>query len=177
VAAEFAAQIASGHARPCLFAELAFSGGTVRACSWNHNIAWGGYTWLGAGMVSSAGEIEEAAEIRAYGFSLSLSGVPAANISAALNEYYQGRRARLWFGLLSEAHAVDGTPYGPFVYRMNTMDGTLGRNNVLQLTLESRIADLARAKIRRWTLEDQQIDFPGDTYGRHLPEMAGKELY
>jgi hypothetical protein len=98
-------------------------------------------------------------------------------LSLAFTQYYQGRRARLWFAVLTEGYTVDGTPYGPFVYRMNTMDGSLGQSGSLELTLESRIADLARPKIRRWTLEDQQIDFPGDTYGRHLPEMVGKELY
>lgn len=176
LSAGLAAQLIAGHARPVLFAELQFSGGTTRVCSWNHDLSWDAQTWLGAGYVGGVGPIEESAQIRPFGLQLTLSGIPAAMMSVALGDDFQRRKARLWFAVLDANHQVDGTPYGPFIYRMDTMDGEVGRTGRLILHLESVLANL-RPRLRRYTHEDQSAQFADDRYFEFLPELVDKVLY
>lgn len=54
-------------------------------------------------------------------------------------------------------------PVGPFQYIMDTflIDDTPGQG-AITLSAESYLASLVRPRIRRYTHEDQQIEFPGD---------------
>lgn len=175
--AGFVTKITAANVRPCLFASLAFSSGTIRVCSWNHNLAWDGYTWLGAGRVASIGTIEEGAAIVSRGIALGLSAIPAAMMAAAFDDSYQNRQAKLWIAALDEAHQVVDTPAGPFTFLMNTLDGEVGTVGQLQLQCEDRLANLGTPHIRRYTHEDQMIDRPDDRFFEYGAEMVEKELY
>ena len=60
---------------------------------------------------------------------------------------------------------------------MDTMvlnDG--GETATIQVTVENRLIEFERTRIRRYTAEDQKIDYPNDKGLEFVAEMAEKEI-
>jgi hypothetical protein len=79
--------------------ELNFSTAPVRLWTGFGNRTIGGQTYAGAGTLLSISGIEEVADLSAKGITLTLSGVDVSLVSLALQEPYQGRSARVLFGV------------------------------------------------------------------------------
>ena len=126
-------------------------------------LSWDGHTWQGSGTVIKMAGIQETQAVQAMGMTFQIEGVDSELVSLALSEPVQGRDAKLWLGFLDASGALITDPVGPFGYMMDTIGiDEDPRNPVITLTCESRLARLDKAKVRRYTHEDQQIDFPGD---------------
>lgn len=164
-------------ARPVLLARLDFQSGVVRATSAPFDIVSADETYLGVGNLGSISAVPEGAELQSYAVQLTLSGIPAALISLALADQYQGREARLYLALLDEQHSVSGTPLLIFRGQMDTLDIELGQTATLTLTVQSRLADWERPRLRRYTNEDQQTDYPDDKGFEFVAQMAEKTIY
>jgi hypothetical protein len=165
-----------GTVRQVALVELEFSSGTTRNHTGVGTITWNGNDYQGLGNLGSMGAIEEANDLQAQGFTLTLSGVNPANVALALGEQYQGRAARVYIALLDANHQLIGEPIGPFRGRMDTMDAEIGQEAKLTLTIYSRLADWERARIRRYNNADQQAQFPGDKGMEFVEQMVEKEL-
>ena len=46
----------------------------------------------------------------------------------------------------------------------------------LSITLENRLVDFERARVRRYTSEDQKIDFPNDKGLEFVADLQEKEI-
>ena len=161
-----------------VFAELQFRTGIQRYCTAGHDLVWNSYTWKGLGGVVSIEPIQESAEIKSIGVRLSLSGVPVAMRSLALNEKPQGTFAKLWVAVYDESvGALVGTPMAEYVGRMDTLELNL-REGVctVSVNVESPLADLQRPAGGRFTDADQQSRFPGDKFFEFVPQQAEREL-
>lgn len=157
--------------RPIYAVELDFSSGVVRANSTPYTLTIGGQTSLGIGAFGGIAPVEENAELTAYQMALTLWGVPRDLVGLALAEHYQGRDAKIYFGALDANHAVIASPIVIFRGRMDVMKIDLGETAVVSLTVENRAADWDRARIRRYTNEDQQSVFDGDKFFEYVPKM------
>ena len=157
-------EIARQLTRPAIFYEGEFATGTVRLWSGVGSIAWNGQTWLGAGQLAGVSLIEENADVRAVGVKVSLSGVSATLVSLALAEARQGKRASLWLAMLDEAGAVLADPYLVFngLLDVPTITET-GDGATIELSYENRLISLRTPNIRRYTDEDQKVNYPDDT--------------
>ena len=153
--------------------EALFDSGTVRLWTGFGEIVIDGNTYIGAGNLISVSEIHEGAEIEARGARIGLNGIPAELLGLALNEPYQGRELRIHVGTLdngTQAHML-------FRGRMDTM--TLqdsGETASINVTVENRLVDLERSRIRRFTAEDQKALYPGDTGLDYVAAIQGKPL-
>lgn len=78
--------------------------------------------------------------------------------------------------VLDRGHAVLADPIGPFRFRCDTMAIEKGKTATITLTAENRLADWDRARIRRWTHEDQVAEHPGDRFFEQIPELMEKEI-
>jgi hypothetical protein len=140
--------------------ELEFDSGTVRLWNGYGDLSYGGNTFLGSGNLLGISAIEEAAEIGAKGASMLLSGISSTILSYALNENYQYRIASIYVG------TIDGgtvSAYKVFSGRMDVMTiNETGDTCTISITAESRLIDLERPRIRRWTSEDQKSLYAGD---------------
>ena len=149
--------------RPVLFYEGEFPSGTLRLWTGVGTIQWNGETWNGAGTLFGFDQISEPTEIRASGVRLSLNGLDSTIVALVLSEARQGRPGRVWLGTIDGGGTVTSDPYLAFEGRLDTpeivSDGTQA---LVSITYESRLVDLERARIRRITHEDLQIDHPGD---------------
>jgi hypothetical protein len=156
--------------------QLDFASGTLRLCSAAYNFSWNGYTWTGAGNLASIQAIEEGAELQMYGVQMTLSAIPAALVSNALNQTYRGRSALIYLAPLDSSYNVLADPVVAFSGRMDQMQIEIGQTATITLSAESRLTDWERPRIRRYNSEDQQAAYPGDLGFQFVPQMVEKQI-
>ena len=133
-----------------------------------------GNTYTGAGDLLSISELRESSDIAAYGATLTLSGIPTNLVNLALSEPYQGRRATVKFGV-----DIGGVKTSTVVFtgEMDQMNVQLGPETVtISLDIESRLVDLQRARIRRYTDADQRLRFPNDLAFEFVTRLQNESL-
>lgn len=151
--------------RVAIFAEAAFASGTSRVWSGIGPKSWAGQSWTGVGTLLGVGAVTETAEVEAQGTTLTLSGVPASMVSAALGQARQGAPAAIWLAFLDAGGNVIPEPYNLFRGRIDRMPIAEGPDTAtVTVVLENRLIDLERARTRRYTPEDQKIDYPDDRF-------------
>ena len=162
---------------PFLAIDLDFDGGNFLAWTGYGNLTFGGTTYVGAGDFLSVSPVKESSEVQANGIDITLSGVPSDLISSALSETYQGRSCKLHLGVLDSSNAVVSDPYVLFSGRMDLMSiDDSGETANINITVESRLIDLDRTRERRYTSEDQKIDFPNDKGLEFITDLQDKEI-
>ena len=155
---------------------LAFSSGTMYLCNAGYSFDWNGHTWLGLGRLGSIEAIKETPDLAANAVNLKLSGVPAATVSQALTEHYQGRACIIYIAPLAADYTILADPVEIFSGRMNTMDLDIGATATITLNVESRLADWDRPRVRRYNDADQQAEYPGDLGLQFVEQMVEKVL-
>lgn len=172
-----AAAIQSGTVYPAVLFEGEFATGTLNLWSGLGSLSWNGKTWTGAGNLLSLSEIAEKTEIEAVGFSVGLSGLPVALISIALQSVRQGRPGTLWLACFDASGALIADPY---ILQRGKFDiAVIDRNGeqaAITINYESRLIDLFRARERRYTTEDQHIDYAADQGFEFVPFLQDMQL-
>lgn len=147
------------------------------------DFVWNGTTFTGTGTLLAIDRVEETAELAAAGISLSISGVPVDLRSLALNASanIEDGTLSLWIGMLWEPPGgappeLVSDPYR-WDYRMDTMTvADQGTNCTIKLDCESILIDLERARLRNYTNEDQQVDYPTDTFFSFVTALQDKTI-
>lgn len=172
-----AAAVAAEQVARTVAVELDFPSGLARFNASPTDITFGGATFLGVGILGAVSVTEESAELRAYGLTIELSGIPRDAFALALLQGYQGRRGTVWeVPLDPTTYAVLDSPVVIFRGRMDTMEIDMGEGAVVRVSLENRMTDWERPRISRFTDEDQQARYPGDTGFRFVSAMAEREI-
>lgn len=159
---------------PAFLYEGEFNGGNVNAWTGYGSLSWDAKTWLGQGNLLGFSEIEESTDLRAIGFSVTLTGAEAANLSLALASGRQGKSGKLWLALFTAPHAgaLADTPYQLRRGKLNVMkirdEGDTGQ---IFVAYEGTLATISRPRERRYTNEDQQIDQAGDLGFEYVPKL------
>jgi hypothetical protein len=171
------AAAASPVAAPVVLVELDFASGFFRAWTGIGPLHWAGKVFEGLGAIGAVSEIEETVELRAVRLTLSLSPVPQEVVDIALAERsFRLRPARLWGVLLDAEGAFVADPFPLWAGLMDVMEVTDGTEARISLTCESRLVDLERAEVRRYTDADQQAEYQGDRFFEYLPALQEAEI-
>jgi len=174
---DFTNSLSAASLQPFFAVHLAFDGGDIRAWTGFGIISFGGEDYDGGGNILSISDIDEASEIRATGINVSLSGLPSSLVSAALTEDYQNRPMTLYFGTLDSAGAINDDPYVVFKGQMDQMSiQESGETATIVISCESRLIDLEIARTRRYTSEDQKIDYPNDKGLEFIADLQDKQI-
>jgi hypothetical protein len=157
------AAITSSNIQPALFVLATFTSGPVYMWSGMGPIVWGGNTWQGLGTLGSVSTVEESATIEAKGITLTLSGLDTTQLTGITDEFQVGLPAIVYLGLFSNGVLID-TPIIAWAGRMDqpTLDVD-GSTASITIACENRLVEMNTAVDRRYTNEDQQLDYPGDT--------------
>jgi hypothetical protein len=157
------AELDAAAVRPFFLIQGDFASGGLRFWSGIGPLTWGGFTWTGTGDLLQMSAVKESAGLVANGVTVSLSGIPSALLAVALTESFQGRALTVYFGFLNDVGAVLVDPFVLWAGRMDTMVIEEGGDTcTIAVNCESRAIAMRRARERRLTHEDQQIDAPGD---------------
>lgn len=171
-AAAFAAQ----KVPPIFLVELQWPTGTVYAWSGFGNITWDGHTFVGTGTLGKISEVRESREGGANGMILSLAGVNSSELARSLEDDSQGRPGKVWVGTLAANGTLAHDPYLLFdgiIDVCPTEDS--GETATISVYLEKELID-TRTRGRRYTHEDQQLDYPGDLFFQYVAGLAEKDV-
>jgi len=163
--------------RPITLVQCAFDSGNLNLWNGIGDLTVDGVDYVGAGTLLNISAISESAELTANGITVALSGVTEPLISKARDEDYQGRELKVLLGIINEDGTVSVDPVVLFSGFMDTMslnDG--GETATIQVSVENRLIEFERTRVRRYTAEDQKIDYPNDKGLEFVAEMAEKEI-
>jgi len=164
------------HFPALVLVELDFADGVVRVCNASYTFSWDGNDWLGMGTLGSIEAISEGSALQMYNCALTLSGIPSDLISEALSQNYQGRNAIIRIAPLNSDYTFIADPVIVFKGRMDTMDIEIGSTSKLSLSVESRLVDWDRPRIRRFNDDDQRSEFPNDRGFKYVAQVVQKDL-
>jgi hypothetical protein len=145
-----------------IFVELDFVPDPLLLWSGLGTFVWNNRTFFGTGTLMTIGSAEETTETRAVSVAVGLSGVPTDLISAAENTGWRGQPANIWLALLNPQGGILGDPVLVMSGRLDVLSWKEGVTAEITMTIESRLADLERARVRRYTDRDQEDEYPGD---------------
>ena len=176
ITSAFKTAVTAGVVQPILATELDFSTGTL--------YFWNGYgdltmtvrgssqTFTGLGDLAGISAVTETTEIKASGITLTLTGVKSSLISEALSANYTNRNAYVYLGLFDSSKNVISDVYTLFSGKMDVLKiNEQAETSTIELAVENRLISFERANERRFTHEDQQIDYSGDLGFEFVPDL------
>lgn len=142
------------------------------------NLSYQSVDWFGTGQLLQIDTVEETSEIAAKGATITLSGVPSEVLSLALSEPYQGRQAKVYFGMHLEGEADTASMAEIFAGYMDQMniDEAEG-SSTIQLTIENKLIDLERPRTARFSNAYQKFLYPDDKGLEFVESLQDRVLY
>jgi len=159
--------------RPFFAVDLDLDSESVYMWSGYGDLVIGSKTYLGVGNLLNISSVTETTEMDAKGATLTLSGIPSSFLSLALQQPYQGRECRIYFGVIDS----------PSDY-VEVFSGELDQMNieenadtcVISVTAENVLVKLERPVVRRFTNEDQKSRFPNDKGLEFVAGLQDKDI-
>lgn len=196
--ADLITQITSPAYRPFFAIKAVLDSTTLSLWTGIGDISISGTTYSGVGTFLDISDIEETAQISAKGLALTLSGVPSDLLSLALTEQYQGRLLTLLFGvtdlqrvfllrqsgdfiLLQDGGKVilntDDVPaelFKGYIDQMVIDEGS--ETSKISVAVESKLIDLERGRIFRYSNQSQKATFPNDKGLEFVDSLQDKKF-
>jgi len=155
--------LTASHLRPAILVAAEFATETLYLWSGVGPITWNSHTWTGVGAFGGISLIEEGATVEARGITLTLSGIDPQTLADALQEIEIGRPVTVYIGLFDASSALIVDPLTSWKGKIDqpTIDVS-GTSATISINCESKLLNLNVDCSRRYTMEDQQIEHPGD---------------
>lgn len=170
IGSNFNTQISSNSVRPFFAFKIGYSSDQLRIWTGYHTISIDSEDYIGGGTLIQLDSVNESADIKATGITVSLSGLDSSILSSAITQVANGVPAELYFGVLttsgsgaSASTTVVDTPYllfEGFLDEINIAD--TGDTSDISFTIENKMVILEKPVDRRYTDQDQKNLFPGD---------------
>ena len=124
---------------------------------------WKGDIYAGAGGLAKISSVKEQSLLQATGTKFELTGIPTKNLFIALQAQYQDKIARLWFALTDDRLNIIGDAILVFSGRIDIMSIREDGNTAsVSVTVQNRLVDLERPRVRYYTETDQKERYSGD---------------
>jgi hypothetical protein len=163
--------------RPIMFVECEFDSGDINLWNGVGSLAYGGKNYIGAGNLLAVEPVSESTDLRANGTSVTLSGLNNTLVGLAKDEDYQGRALTVKLGAMDESNDVIADPVIMFSGFMDTMMLTdSGESSTITIDVENKLIQMERAKVRRFTDNDQRIDYPNDDGFSFVTKIQDREI-
>tara|TARA_B110000285_G_C14876783_1_gene491871 strand:+ start:215 stop:778 length:564 start_codon:yes stop_codon:yes gene_type:complete len=176
ISAGLLAALGTDHIQPFFAVELLFDTAPLRL--WTGvgdkviNVQGADQTFTGTGSLLEIGGLDEVNDLSAKSVSLSLTGLNESVLSIALQEPYQRRKCRLYFGEQSVADVVE-----IFAGKMNTMSiNDEAESSTIVLDVESNLIELERSSNWRYTDENHQSRYSGDTFFSYVQTIQDQQV-
>lgn len=127
----------------------------------NHDIPWDGHPWLRSNLASIEPIEDVTGELQ--GLAFVIPGVNESGLSLALTEPVEGKVVRVWDLLLDPDTGEAVEAVAAFSGTLNVPAIEDGATAVVSVTAEHRGISAVRAKPSRYTNDEQQRLYPGDT--------------
>jgi hypothetical protein len=178
VPASILTALGQGAIEPFYAIEIDLDSGPLRLWTGYGDRTVDGQTYSGGGDLMGIDGLEEVADLAAKVVTLTLSGMPANIINAALQEPYQRRRVRILWSVNSIPGVVTVTSNDfveVFSGSLNEMlidDGP--EAGTISVTVDSRLVELERASNFRYTSESHKSRYATDTFFDFVADIQDK---
>jgi len=147
---------------PALFVMLTFATGPQYIWTGQTSISWNGHTWTALGSLLSLTAAEEGSTVEARGLNVVVSGFDSTLLPDYLSEFQLGLPVAIYFGCLSSGSVI-ADPALVWAGRTDLATIRVGADSsTVEQACEGRFLDMNIAVDRRFTHEDQQMNWPGD---------------
>ena len=151
--------------RPAYFVRMVFDSGespnVLNLWSGVGDLAYGGNTYTGVGDLLSISAVTETSDISATGINVAITGIKSSFIVIAKDHEYQGRPLTVSLGAFNSSGSLIADPVIVFSGFMDTMTiSESGSTSTISISVENKLIAFERSRIRRYTAEDQKIDYP-----------------
>ena len=160
---------------PFFAVELFFDAASLRLWTGEGTLIYEELEWLGASTLMSIDVIEETSEIAAKGATLTLSGIPPEVLGLALGQAYQGRKAKIYFGMFNGDQTDLTEVFSGYMDQMNIEEGA--ESSRITLMIENKLIDLEKPRTSRFTNAYQKFLYPNDKGLEFVEELQDKDLY
>jgi len=141
------------------------------------DLTYGSNTYSGVGDLLSISEIKETSDISATGINVVMTGIKSSFIVIAKDHEYQGRALTVSLGAFDSSGSLIADPVIVFSGFMDTMViSENGENSTINISVENKLVAFERSKVRRYTAEDQKIDYPTDKGFEFVTAIQQKEI-
>jgi hypothetical protein len=108
---------------------------------------------------------------------ISFSGLESSFVAIALTENYRGRLIKIYLGCLDSTNQPVSNMYQLFAGRMDVMTiNEDGQTANITISAENVLIDLERARMRKYTDEEQRKRFPGDSSLELVASLQDKQI-
>ena len=141
------------------------------------DLTFNGKNYLGVGNLLSISAVDESTDLTATGASIVLSGIQSPLLAIARDEDYQGRPITIYLGALDDTGDLIASPTVLFSRFMDVMTiAEAGETSTISVTAENKLIAFDRSYVRRYTAEDQKIDYPNDMGFEFVAKIADQEI-
>lgn len=201
IATSFAEAFAAPRVQPALMGEFFFDEQTIGVWTGLGDLEYNGLIYTGLGNLIGISPIEENQGTEAKGIVVSLNGISPTLISLALAERCRGRRMHIYLASVESKSKIlledesggikleDGSGYillqnqltnqaeRVFAGLMDVMEiSDNGETADIRLSVENILIVGQRAKLRRYTSEDQKRIYPDDEGLDFINRLQDKEI-
>jgi hypothetical protein len=171
------AEVTARALQPIFIIKAEFDSGDLRLWTGIGDLTYDSEIYTGVGTILGMKEIVENQAVEASGLDISLSVIASSIISTALTENYQGRPITVWFGSVDDTGAVIVDPHEVFHGKMDVLEISEGADTCnVNMKCENETIELMKAKVRRYTSEDQKSLYSGDLAFDFVPSLQDKQL-
>jgi len=168
--------LAQPEVQPFYAVELLLDSGAVRLWTGYGDRTIGIETYVGAGTLLNIEGLAEVADLSAKAITISLSGIAGEVVSLALQEPYQRRVCRVYFGAVNVADVVE-----VFSGQINTMPiEDSGETSIIATTIDSKLVETEKASNLRYTSEIQKSrnneQFAADTFFDYVGAIQDADI-
>jgi len=141
------------------------------------DLTYGGETYLGVGDLLGISQIQETSDISASGMNVSITGVKSSFLVIAKDHEYQGRPITVRLGAFNASGSLVSDPIIVFSGFMDTMTiAENGEYSTITIAAENKLVAFEKTKVRRYTAEDQKIDYPTDKGFEFVTAIVEKQI-
>jgi hypothetical protein len=162
--------LAGKSVQPFYMVHIAFLSDDVYLWTGIGAVTWNGHDWTGVGTFGGVSPITQTDDLSAENITLFLSGVPSGLVNSTLTECRQNLPVEVWVGFLDDTGVIIVDPAKGFTGSIDvpTIQDS-GETVTISITAENPLVALQRASQRRYTNDDQKIDFPTDDGFQFVP--------
>lgn len=151
-----------------------FEGDTSDLYAWTGftNLTYDGQTWVGAGNLAGASELNRGDALAWREVQFTLPGLDP-QILAELDEDVSGRGGKVWLAAINDSHQVVSDPLLVAEFTQDTLDWNLdGQTVSLILNAYEALPRFDRPTGRKWSYESHVERFSGDTGFYYTQKIA-----
>lgn len=163
--------------KPFYALQFFFDSGTVSFWTGLGEISADSTVFTGGAGVIGISNSRENTDLAADGMTFTFNGLESSFVSVALQENYRGRFVKVFIGALGADDQPVSSLYQVFLGRIDTMTiQENGETATIQITAENVLIDLEKARVRKFTNEEQLNRFPNDNSLETLAALQDREI-